>query len=140
MTLQTCGFVHRCAAWSMCERERDFYGFSLCQQRFCSAVWCGQCVNGKQFSSFTNDLIFRQCLDLDETKRFYSVQNLEICLAKESYANRKWPKEGSCSSPSSIVSPYFKPTSIHLMTMKLAMRLLLVLPHRLFLDIRNWFL
>ena len=73
-------------------------------------------------------------LYLDETMRFYSVQNLEICLAKESYANRKWPKEGSCSSPSSIVSPYFKPTSIHLMTMKLAMRLLLVLPHRLFLD------
>ena len=42
---------------------------------------------------------------------------------------------GSCSSLSNICSPDFKPTFIHLITMKFAMRLILILFHRSLLEL-----
>ena len=41
----------------------------------------------------TGDLIFHQCLDLDETMRFNSLQNFEICLGTKGTADLKWPKK-----------------------------------------------
>ena len=46
---------------------------------------------------------------------------------------------GSCSSLSTIGSPDYNPYSINLITMKLSMRLLLVLSHRYFLEFsKEW--
>ena len=77
-------------------------------------------------------MIFRQRLNLDKTRRFYSLHNFEICLWIKVTADQICPKMtwgmGSCSSsPSTIGYPDFKPTFIHLITLKLFMHLFLVL-------------
>ena len=53
-------------------------------------IVCYFSMSGKLFSNCTSDLIFRQRLDPDETRRFYLLQNFEICLRKKVTANRKW--------------------------------------------------
>ena len=40
-------------------------------------------MSGKPFSSCASDMIFRLRLDLDETRRFYPLKNVEIRLEKK---------------------------------------------------------
>ena len=53
-------------------------------------------MSGKPFSNSTRDLIFRQPLDLDEIRWFYTLQNFKFVSEKKLRLienAKKWPKD-----------------------------------------------
>ena len=87
-------------------------------------------MSGTSFSSCTSGLIFRQRLDLNKTMLFCSQRNLSWKKVTRIENAKKWPNGFSFNH----WFPDFIPTCIHLIKMKHAMPLFIVLPYMRFLE------